>query len=183
MLGGSYAANAPETDPEKIEYFPPSCAPRQCAQVYLNTKAHKTNHQETLVINYGLHRQTTDYQDIHRTLQRWQAYRPPTGRKLRLVWRETSPQHFQGKSGLFHGIKTPPCVAIDDMRAAWEPYKNMTDILSEFPEIHLLPIWSLTALRFDAHSEKECSHWCLPGVPDVWVQLLYALLKAQTTQN
>jgi hypothetical protein len=39
MLGGSYAANAPETDPEKIEYFPPSCAPRQCAQVYLNTKA------------------------------------------------------------------------------------------------------------------------------------------------
>jgi hypothetical protein len=151
--------------------------------VYLNSNAHQTNHQETLVVNYGLHHETTLYEEIHSTLQRWQVYRPPTGRKLRLVWRDTSPQHFAQKpDGGFHGVKHGPCVAIGDMRAAWEPYQNMTAILSEFPEIHRLPIWSITAPRFDAHG-FECTHWCLPGVPDVWVQLLYALLKAQTDQH
>jgi hypothetical protein len=33
--------------------------------------------------------------------------------------------------------------------------------------------------RFDAHNQRECTHFCLPGVPDEWNRLLYALLKAQ----
>jgi hypothetical protein len=72
---------------------------------------------------------------------------------------------------------------IADMRAGFEPYENITRMFSEFPEMRRLPIWSLTAPRFDAHIPNECTHWCLPGVPDVWVRLLYALLKAQTTSS
>jgi len=31
----------------------------------------------------------------------------------------------------------------------------------------------------EAVSHQDCSHWCLPGVPDTWNQLLYvSLLKA-----
>jgi hypothetical protein len=52
------------------------------------------------------------------------------------------------------------------------------DVVSEFPAIHRLTIWSLTAPRFDAHNAQECTHFCLPGVPGVWVPLLCALLKA-----
>ena len=27
-----------------------------------------------------------------------------------------------------------------------------------------------------AENSQDCSHWCLPGVPDTWNQLLYASL-------
>ena len=31
----------------------------------------------------------------------------------------------------------------------------------------------------EAEKSQDCSHWCLPGVPDIWNELFYAsLLKA-----
>ena len=56
-------------------------------------------------------------------------------------------------------------------------------MLSKFPEVHRLPIRSLTAPRFDGDNAHECTHFCLPGVPDVWVRLLNALLKAQANSS
>ncbi|KAI3427475.1 PMR5N domain-containing protein, partial [Psidium guajava] len=62
---------------------------------------------------------------------------------------------------------------------AEEVVKNMS-----FP-ITLLRITSLSAFRIDAHVGKwsdnpsvpDCSHWCLPGLPDMWNEiLLYYLL-------
>ncbi|CDP18746.1 unnamed protein product [Coffea canephora] len=50
----------------------------------------------------------------------------------------------------------------------------------------LLNTTSLSKLRADAHPSiygfggsrgMDCSHWCLPGVPDTWNQLLYAVLN------
>ncbi|XP_021749418.1 protein trichome birefringence-like 38 [Chenopodium quinoa] len=48
----------------------------------------------------------------------------------------------------------------------------------------LLDITTLSQLRKDAHPEAysgdhsgiDCSHWCLPGLPDTWNELLYAAL-------
>jgi hypothetical protein len=62
-----------------------------------------------------------DYSQIQDALERWQAY-TPTKRKLRLVWRDTSPQHFLERGGLFNlTTHTPklsmPCSPIDDMSA------------------------------------------------------------------
>ncbi|VFQ81620.1 unnamed protein product [Cuscuta campestris] len=51
--------------------------------------------------------------------------------------------------------------------------------------VHLLDITFLSQLRKDAHpstygggghSGVDCSHWCLPGLPDTWNHLLYASL-------
>lgn len=48
--------------------------------------------------------------------------------------------------------------------------------------IPLLDVTALSDMRIDAHVSKwgdismDCSHWCLPGVPDVWNELLYASL-------
>lgn len=57
-----------------------------------------------------------------------------------------------------------------------------------------LDITKMTAFRVDAHpslfrrenmneetkrymhTHQDCSHWCLPGVPDLWNELLYAHL-------
>ncbi|CAM9000754.1 unnamed protein product [Rhodiola kirilowii] len=49
--------------------------------------------------------------------------------------------------------------------------------------VYLLDITTLSQLRKDAHpssftadSGMDCSHWCLPGLPDTWNQLLYTAL-------
>ncbi|CAN8316080.1 unnamed protein product [Cochlearia groenlandica] len=50
--------------------------------------------------------------------------------------------------------------------------------------VYLLDITTLSQLRKDAHPSTygvnggmDCSHWCLPGLPDTWNQLLYAALS------
>ncbi|KAA8526309.1 hypothetical protein F0562_008488 [Nyssa sinensis] len=50
--------------------------------------------------------------------------------------------------------------------------------------VYLLDVMTLSQYRKDAHptlysgerSGLDCSHWCLPGLPDTWNQLLYAAL-------
>ncbi|KAJ1272219.1 hypothetical protein BS78_06G185900 [Paspalum vaginatum] len=66
---------------------------------------------------------------------------------------------------------------------------NMTDgIKSHGRKARFLNITHMTELRPDGHpsghrepgtqpdAPEDCSHWCLPGVPDVWNQVLYAHL-------
>nr|XP_025640761.1 protein trichome birefringence-like 38 [Arachis hypogaea] len=49
-------------------------------------------------------------------------------------------------------------------------------------KVYLLDITLLSQLRNDGHPEdqeakgEDCSHWCLPGVPDTWNLLLNAAL-------
>ncbi|XP_062086891.1 protein trichome birefringence-like 42 [Humulus lupulus] len=61
--------------------------------------------------------------------------------------------------------------------------KNVTSSLGK--KVYLLDITLLTQLRKDGHpslygtinkTSVDCSHWCLPGVPDVWNEILYAVL-------
>lgn len=51
--------------------------------------------------------------------------------------------------------------------------------------VDLLDVTAMTELRKDGHPSiyagggsrlNDCSHWCLPGVPDAWNQLLYTAL-------
>ncbi|CAA3033565.1 trichome birefringence-like 41 [Olea europaea subsp. europaea] len=51
--------------------------------------------------------------------------------------------------------------------------------------VGLLDVTQLSQLRKDGHPSiygiggakgNDCSHWCLPGVPDTWNQLFYAIL-------
>lgn len=54
--------------------------------------------------------------------------------------------------------------------------------------ITVLHITSMSALRSDAHVGKwngnpsvpDCSHWCLPGVPDMWNEILLSYLLSQS---
>ncbi|WOL00386.1 protein trichome birefringence-like 8 [Canna indica] len=75
-----------------------------------------------------------------------------------------------------------------------EPWNNrvIADMVEEMKDsgrkAQLINITYLTGFRNDAHPSKhresgtpagapqDCSHWCLPGVPDTWNQLLYAYL-------
>lgn len=60
----------------------------------------------------------------------------------------------------------------------------------EHSKVKFLNITYLTEFRKDAHPSRyrepgtpedapqDCSHWCLPGVPDTWNEILYAQLLA-----
>lgn len=62
--------------------------------------------------------------------------------------------------------------------------------------IHLLNITHLSEFRADAHPAvwlgkkdavniwgQDCLHWCLPGVPDTWVDLLAAQILQDLGQG
>jgi hypothetical protein len=59
--------------------------------------------------------------------------------------------------------------------------------------VTFLNITDLSSYRIDGHPSiyggksgkrssstiQDCSHWCLPGVPDTWNEILYFLLQSQ----
>lgn len=75
------------------------------------------------------------------------------------------------------------------------PEKNVIveDVINQMKTpVTLLNITGLSDYRIDAHPSiygksfvnrqssrggEDCSHWCLPGVPDTWNELLYFHLK------
>ncbi|KAM7276437.1 hypothetical protein ACFE04_018303 [Oxalis oulophora] len=102
--------------------------------------------------------------------------------KTRVFFRSYSPVHSCSES-------TKP---LDDYKLGSYPkaiYETIeTTIKGMATEIEYLNITKLTQFRADAHPgyyihkrgrrlvDEDCSHWCLPGLPDTWNFLLYAKL-------
>ncbi|GAB4827061.1 Protein trichome birefringence-like 38 [Ancistrocladus abbreviatus] len=109
--------------------------------------------------------------------------------KTKVFFQGISPSHYEGKdwnapskscigeeeplSGSSYPAGTPP--AADVVKRVLSGMKT---------PVYLLDITTLSQLRKDAHPSAysgnhpgtDCSHWCLPGLPDTWNQLLYAAL-------
>ncbi|KAF7840311.1 protein trichome birefringence-like 38 [Senna tora] len=111
--------------------------------------------------------------------------------KTKVFFQGISPTHYKGKewnqpkkscsgelqpfSGTSYPAGLPPAVVI--VNTVLKRMKN---------HVYLLDFTLLSQLRKDAHpsvysgdhhSGNDCSHWCLPGLPDTWNQLLYAALN------
>ncbi|GAV57367.1 PC-Esterase domain-containing protein/PMR5N domain-containing protein [Cephalotus follicularis] len=108
--------------------------------------------------------------------------------KTKLFFQGISPTHYTGHewnspkknclgemeplSGSTYPAGLPPAAAV------------LNKVLSTVKKpVYLLDITLLSQLRKDAHPSTyggapgtDCSHWCLPGLPDTWNQLLYAAL-------
>ncbi|PKI61828.1 hypothetical protein CRG98_017805 [Punica granatum] len=109
--------------------------------------------------------------------------------KTKVLFQGISPTHYMGKdwnrpkkscmgeqeplSGSSYPAGLPPATSV------------VSKVLSRMKTpVYLLDITMLSQLRKDAHpsaysgdhSGNDCSHWCLPGLPDTWNQLLYAAL-------
>ena len=81
------------------------------------------------------------------------------------------------------------------MKPESEPLNNqiISNVVKEMEigghnKVHFLNVTYLTGMRKDGHPSRyrepgtpskapqDCSHWCLPGVPDTWNELLYGQL-------
>ncbi|KAK0580475.1 hypothetical protein LWI29_002371 [Acer saccharum] len=125
--------------------------------------------------------------------------------KTQVFFRTYAPVHFRNggwnSGGSCHLEKLP------DLRLLPASPGNHFDILanvllkhsneSQVMNMNLLNVTDMTSSRKDGHASvyylgpetgpapihrQDCSHWCLPGVPDSWNELLYALyLKWETS--
>mmetsp|Transcript_29268 Transcript_29268/g.82574 ORF Transcript_29268/g.82574 Transcript_29268/m.82574 type:complete len:350 (-) Transcript_29268:413-1462(-) len=104
------------------------------------------------------------------------------GRKF---WLSHPPTHFKG--GMWHkGGKCDSFTGPELMRAKESARHNHLLASSLAGSgIHILNITHLSSMRPDAHPAnlqtyngpggvklQDCVHWCLPGVPDTWTELL-----------
>jgi len=131
-----------------------------------------------LVINYGLHPNSTFKPDIINAFKtHGEKFRNIRGESS-IIWRETSAQHFINPGGVYtpEALKMP-CAPLKEenyhlANAMNLEIRGLLDAL----KIPVLETWSISSARYDAHSNGECSHLCLPGVPDQWVRVLHAYL-------
>ncbi|KAB8091480.1 hypothetical protein EE612_016973 [Oryza sativa] len=119
-------------------------------------------------------------------------------RKTRVFFRSSSPSHFSGGEWNSRGHCRESTLPLSDTRVRPVPEINM--ILEQVAQqmktsVTILNITNLSGLRIDGHpsvygrkavvgltasSVQDCSHWCLPGVPDTWNELLfYHLVSSQ----
>lgn len=124
------------------------------------------------------------------------------GNKTRVLFRSISPEH-KGEQWCYE--KTKP---IANESYAWSFPKEMVEIVERTiinnPVISYLNITELSLNRRDGHPSvyktkegknliememikpenyADCSHWCLPGLPDTWNRLLFASLLLNTPKN
>lgn len=125
-------------------------------------------------------------------LQTWAAWvdshvREETARVFLVGY---SPGHYRG-GGWNRGGACQSAVQPISNESQVPKYPEKMQVIEEivrcmkFP-VKLLNITRLSSYRSDGHPSiyglmnmhgyQDCSHWCLPGVPDVWNVLLYSLL-------
>ncbi|KAJ9187650.1 hypothetical protein P3X46_003079 [Hevea brasiliensis] len=119
--------------------------------------------------------------------------------KTQVFFRTYAPIHFRGgdwkTGGSCHMEKLPDLGSLPS--SSDYHFKILFDVLLEHSNeshvmnLDLLNVTNMAAQRKDGHASvyylepgigpaslhrQDCSHWCLPGVPDSWNELLYAFL-------
>lgn len=125
--------------------------------------------------------------------------------KTQVFFRTFAPVHFRGgnwKTGGTCHLETLPELGSSLVPSeTWSQLKTVVDVLSartnrsEVLKLDLLNVTDMSSRRKDGHSSRyylpdpaplhrqDCSHWCLPGVPDAWNELLYALFLKHAPSN
>ncbi|KAJ9543165.1 hypothetical protein OSB04_022872 [Centaurea solstitialis] len=115
-------------------------------------------------------------------------------RKTRVVFRSSAPSHFAGGEWNAGGHCKEASRPLNRTASSIFPPKNaiVEEVINQMKTpVKILNITSLSDYRIDGHPSiygrrkgsgvkgEDCSHWCLPGVPDIWNQLLYIHLQSK----
>ena len=104
--------------------------------------------------------------------------------KAEVYMRSLSPRHFFEGEWDSGGRCDNNVVPVEKKNVSSQVVDKIAEDAVRGTRIHLLNITYISAFRDDAHISKykldqqhqDCLHWCLPGVPDVWNEILYAKL-------
>ena len=156
---------------ERYEPSPGDCLVVQ-AGVHNETRAHPTRAAERLL------------EEMLALVQRERASSAPDGKNPMLIWAETPAQHFVSEDGA--GVYDPelstrhkgsPCVdAVPDTRsrAEWSLLRQHPALLDRLHGV--LALSGTNELGAAKFGVGDCTHYCLPGPPDVIARALYTML-------
>ncbi|XP_022962649.1 protein trichome birefringence-like 9 [Cucurbita moschata] len=137
---------------------------------------------------------------FRRSLQTWKRWVEENLdlNRTHVFFRSCSPVHYRGGTWSEGGhCDTDKEPERDYTKLQDEPENNIfiSDVIKQMNyvthKVQFLNITYLTEFRNDGHPSKnrengtsdeapqDCSHWCLPGVPDTWNQLFYANLLSK----
>lgn len=135
---------------------------------------------------------------FRKALMTWASWvdQHATPGKTQVFFRSYSPSHFRGGEWNAGGHCKESNQPLNDTSGRPNPEKNMIveQVVKQMRNpVTILNITSLSGLRIDGHPSvygrspgkgtpkgiEDCSHWCLPGVPDTWNELLYYYLLSR----
>lgn len=134
---------------------------------------------------------------FRRSMQTWASWvdKYINPRKTKVFFRSSAPSHFRGGDWNAGGHCKEASRPLNQSANKY-PEKNVIveEVIRKMKTpVKLLNITKLSDYRIDGHPSiygrrtrgggEDCSHWCLPGVPDTWNQLLYVHLMQSKVRN
>ncbi|KAK8497569.1 hypothetical protein V6N12_037442 [Hibiscus sabdariffa] len=134
---------------------------------------------------------------FRKALMTWAAWvdRHINPGRTRVFFRNSAPSHFRGGLWNSGGHCMEATWPLNDTSGMGYPEKNRIVeevILQMKTPVTLLNVTGLSAYRIDGHPSiygkkpgtrssniQDCSHWCLPGVPDTWNEILFFHLQSE----
>lgn len=164
--------------------------------------------QDLLVMNVGLHYSPRYEQEVKGIANFYNKNRPQLPI---MVWMDTPPQHFETTFGEYPkdpwgppymcwfvgktAGKNPLKLSSDHQLTTTDPaYQSVADggsrnimsrpIMAAY-DIPVLQTWNETTDLWNYHRDNgagwECTHYCFPSAPQVWVHHLFVLLESWST--
>lgn len=173
------------------------------ADILVFNTAHWWSHYKTKAgINYyqegnQVHPRLDVSTAFRRALMTWASWvdRHVNPRKTQVFFRSSSPSHFRGGQWNSGGHCLEATQPLNETSSIGYTEKNIIaeQVIKRMKTpVTFLNITNLSGYRIDGHpsiyggksgkrsssSIQDCSHWCLPGVPDTWNEILYFLLQS-----
>ncbi|XP_050218435.1 protein trichome birefringence-like 16 isoform X2 [Mercurialis annua] len=124
----------------------------------------------------------------------WVNKQLPKNPQLKAFYRSISPRHFVNgdwNTGGSCDNTTPMSIGKEVLQDESSDYSAGRAVKGT--GVKLLDVTALSQLRDEGHISsysitatpgvQDCLHWCLPGVPDTWNEILFAQINSPEVQN